>query len=250
MRRVGPCRRPLPRSDPFPMREPSQRRGNAARHRGEPGRGTLALTGSDGSVELIDPGRCARAGRCRRAGPAARCRLQPRWATARRLRRARADHALERANARRGRRAARIAWTCQAVAFSPDGTKLTAAELGVGRARVGVWDLKRRTLAADWSSVTVASIAYSPNGRLIAAAATVNGTEIRDTRTNALVKRLPTDDASRSVASTRRQARPPSAGTTARWSCTRPRTGGRSAVRSRATRQGSPIPSSRRTAAR
>ncbi len=45
-----------------------------------------------------------------------------------------------------------------------------------------------------------ASLAFSPDGNLIAAAALDRGTEIRDARSAQLVKRLPTPELSRSVA--------------------------------------------------
>jgi WD40 repeat protein len=63
-----------------------------------------------------------------------------------------------------------------------------------------VWDVRRRTLTAYRSRTGAASLAYSRDGTLIAAAATTHGTEIRDAASGRLVRRLAGDDAARSVA--------------------------------------------------
>jgi WD40 repeat protein len=77
---------------------------------------------------------------------------------------------------------------------------VAAAELDtVQRPRMRVWDVRRRALTAYRSETGAASLAYSPDGVLIAAAATTNGTEIRDAATGRLVRRIPSDDAARSV---------------------------------------------------
>ena len=85
----------------------------------------------------------------------------------------------------------------QAVAFSPDGKLIAAAEAQVSAEALGgepqplrVWDVRRRTLTAFRGRTSANLIAFSPDGELIAAAATQRGTEIRDTRTGRLVKRL------------------------------------------------------------
>ena len=80
----------------------------------------------------------------------------------------------------------------QALAFSPDGKLLAAAESldGPGPHQLRVWDVRRRQLT-DFRARTAANlIAFSPDGELIAAAATDRGTEILDARTGDLVQRL------------------------------------------------------------
>jgi WD40 repeat protein len=79
----------------------------------------------------------------------------------------------------------------QALAFSPDGRLLAAAEVDVSKpAPLRIWDVRRRTLTAFHGRTGAGSIAFSPNGRLIAGAANDRGTDIREVRTGRLVKRL------------------------------------------------------------
>ena len=92
-----------------------------------------------------------------------------------------------------------------AIAFSPDGTLLAAAEEDVrdplskgGPLRI--WDVRRRTLTAFRGGSAANSIAFSPDGGLLAAAETERGTEVREADTGRLVERLSTGDFSRSVA--------------------------------------------------
>ncbi|MGH2949214.1 MAG: hypothetical protein ACRDPC_23670, partial [Solirubrobacteraceae bacterium] len=79
----------------------------------------------------------------------------------------------------------------QALAFSPDGTLLAAAEVNVRRPQpLRVWDVRRRTLTGFRARTAAGSIAFSPDGKLLAAAAVERGTDIRDVRTGRLVERL------------------------------------------------------------
>jgi WD40 repeat protein len=91
--------------------------------------------------------------------------------------------------------------TCQSVAFSPDGTRLAGSENSIKGDRIRVWDVAHGTLTPyRTTTADVASIAYSPDGRLLAAAAYDHGTEIRSAATGALVKRMRTGDYTRAVA--------------------------------------------------
>jgi WD40 repeat protein len=88
--------------------------------------------------------------------------------------------------------------TVQAVAFSPDGALLAAADADNGPVRV--WDLRLRELTRVRIPVASASIAFSPDGRLLAAAGFEDPSEVRDVRNGRLVARLRTADFGRSVA--------------------------------------------------
>jgi WD40 repeat protein/DNA-binding SARP family transcriptional activator len=80
----------------------------------------------------------------------------------------------------------------QALAFSPNGKLLAAAEssAGSGPHQLRVWNVRRRQLT-DFRARTAANlIAFSPDGELIAAAASDRGTKILDARTGDLVERL------------------------------------------------------------
>ena len=89
----------------------------------------------------------------------------------------------------------------QALAFSPDGKLLAAAE-GTDASDDGprqplrVWDVRRRTLTGFRGRTTADLIAFSPNGELIAGAGNFRGTDIRDARTGRLVKRMEVRDLS------------------------------------------------------
>jgi WD40 repeat protein len=86
----------------------------------------------------------------------------------------------------------------QALAFSRDGTLLAAAESvdeGEGRP-LRVWDVRRRKLTAFRGMSSAVSIAFSPNGELIASAAVERGTDILDVRTGVTITRLEVGDLS------------------------------------------------------
>jgi WD40 repeat protein/DNA-binding SARP family transcriptional activator len=85
----------------------------------------------------------------------------------------------------------------QALAFSPDGEVLAAVQAATSADTVSgegmplrVWDVRSRTLTSFRAESAANLLAYSPNGELIAAAAGERGTEVRDARTGKLVKRL------------------------------------------------------------
>ena len=103
--------------------------------------------------------------------------------------------------------------TTQALAFSPDGGLLAAAELGDRPATddpadytgggVRVWDVRQRALTGVRFQSSSSSIAFSPDGALLAAASTTTPTQIRDTQSGRLVAQLSTPDLGRSVAFSR-----------------------------------------------
>ena len=88
----------------------------------------------------------------------------------------------------------------QAVAFSPDGRSVAAAEVNTGRSRLLVWSVHRRAVTAQAETTAITSLAFSPDGREIALSAIDGGTEIRDARNGRLVNRLPSGGLARSVA--------------------------------------------------
>ena len=98
----------------------------------------------------------------------------------------------------------------QTLAFSPDSGRLAVAELGtevdagvassITGASVGVWDVRSRAPTGVRFETASPSLAFSPDGRLLAAAAISRPTEVRDARNGKLVARLRTPDWGRSVA--------------------------------------------------
>ena len=97
--------------------------------------------------------------------------------------------------------------TSQAVAFSPDGDFVAAAEIGDGpndglpANGLHIWSVERREPTSFRSgSFASGSIAFSPNGRLIAAAAIGRDTLVFNVRSSERVARLRTGDLARAVA--------------------------------------------------
>jgi WD40 repeat protein len=153
---------------------------------------TLALTHSDGEVDLIDTRTLRRRASVRALdGTAAAVAFSP---NGRLLAVTGEGGRLTLWNARtrapegelRGMRG-----YSQALAFSPNGKLLAAAEKGDGPLRpLRVWNVRRRALTGFRGRTSADLIAFSPNGELIAAAASFRGTDIRDARTGRLVKRF------------------------------------------------------------
>ncbi len=100
--------------------------------------------------------------------------------------------------------------TVQTLAFSPDDQRLAVAELGtevvpgdpssITGASVRVWDVRLRAPTTVRFETASPSLAFSPDGSLLAAAAISRPTEVRDARSGRLVATLPTPDYGRSVA--------------------------------------------------
>ncbi|MGH2716372.1 MAG: hypothetical protein ACRDM7_21305, partial [Thermoleophilaceae bacterium] len=153
---------------------------------------TLALTHSDGVVDLIDTRTLRRRDSLRAIdGTAASVGFSP---DGRLLAVTGEGGRLRLWNARTLAPAGELSGMraySQALAFSPDGRLLAAAEVDVREPRpLRVWDVRRRTLTAFRGRTAAGSIAFSPDGKLLAAAAIERGTHIRDVRTGRLVKRL------------------------------------------------------------
>ncbi len=162
---------------------------------------TLALTHSDGAVDLIDAQTLRRrASLDALRGFAAAVSFSP---NGRLLAAAGKDGQITLWDARTLAPAGELnglLGNSQALAFSPDGKLLAAAENTGQHPRMRIWNVRRRALTGFRSETLSASLAFSPDGRLIAAAALESGTEIRDPHSGALVKRLPAEGLSRSVA--------------------------------------------------
>jgi WD40 repeat protein len=98
----------------------------------------------------------------------------------------------------------------QTLAFSPDDARLAVAELGtevVARdppsftgSSVRVWDVRSRAPTTVRFKTASPSLAFSPDGHLLAAAAMSRPTEVRDARSGRLVATLRTPDDGRTVA--------------------------------------------------
>lgn len=156
---------------------------------------TLAVTRSDGTVDLIDAATLRRRALLRAGtGPVLAVSFSP-------------DGRLIATSGTRGdvalwsaatlTRVARLqglrGWT-QALAFSPDGRRLAASEVNRDPAGLRVWDVERGTLTAFRSPTAANALAFSPDGKLLVAAAGDQGAEIRDAATGRLVRRLATDE--------------------------------------------------------
>jgi WD40 repeat protein len=87
----------------------------------------------------------------------------------------------------------------QAVAFSPHGRLLAAAEALFTPPRIRVWDVRRRELTRFRSEQSTAMLAFSPDGRWVAAE-TGFGADILDARSGRRVKNVDPEGATRSVA--------------------------------------------------
>ena len=164
-----------------------------------PDGGTLAVSQSDGTVDLIDPETLER----RRSaqvldGLVAWIDYSP---DGRLLAATGKDGKVVLVDARSLERVAELEGlesTSQALAFSPDGRLLAASENFGGPVRI--WDVERRELTGVQFETLAPSLTFSPDGSVIALAAFERGFEIRDPQNGELIKRLRTDDIARSVA--------------------------------------------------
>lgn len=162
---------------------------------------TLAVTQSDGAVDLLDTGTLERRAALPGGGGAA---LALDFSPDGRLVAVAGDHGRvtlwdARTLAPEGRLAGLHGWT-QAVAFSPDGRLVAAGDVNVEHPLLRIWDVRRRAPTGFRAKLPPNALAFSPDGRLLAAAAGERGTEIRDVRTARLVARPRSGELARSVA--------------------------------------------------
>jgi WD40 repeat protein len=162
---------------------------------------TLAVTESDGEVDLVDTATLQRRAVLRVGGRAV---LAVDFSPDGRLLAATGERGLVGLwDAHTLAPVARLAglrhWT-QAVAFSPDGRLLAAGDTNGERSTVRIWDVRRRAPTAFRSELAVTAVAFRPDGRVLAAAGMEKGVEIRDVRTARLVARLRPGELARSVA--------------------------------------------------
>ena len=122
--------------------------------------------------------------------------------------------------------------TSQALAFSPDSELLAVAETGcpnkqltrVQGRKCPHWDVRRRALTGAPFRLTSASLDFSPDGELLAAAGRGRPTEIRKARGGKLVAKLHTAQRARSVAPALDGSSPPPGISRRRQSWSTPKT--------------------------
>jgi WD40 repeat protein/DNA-binding SARP family transcriptional activator len=175
-----------------------------------PDGGTLGRTNDDGTVDLIDTHTLRRRGRVRALGGfAAAVDFSP---NGRLLAVSGEGGQVTLWDARTlgsaGPQLTALRTTSQALAFSPDSELLAISELGRPNrdftqftgGNVRVWDVRRRALTDVHFPVASISVAFSPDGGLLAAAGRERPSEIRNARSGELIARLRTADWGRSVA--------------------------------------------------
>jgi WD40 repeat protein len=169
---------------------------------------TLALTHSDGVVDLLDTRTLRRRASVRALdGYAASVAFSP---DGRLLAVTGEEGELKLWNARTLAPAGELEGmkgVSQALAFSPNGEELAAVEAATSAEAVSatpqplrVWDPRSGAPTGFRAQSTANLLAYSPDGKLLAAAATERGTEIREASTGKLIERLVNEGESRSVA--------------------------------------------------
>jgi WD40 repeat protein/DNA-binding SARP family transcriptional activator len=165
-----------------------------------PDGGTLAVTRDGGAVDLFDSGTLTRRGTIQAMrGFAASAAFSP---VGRLLAVVGKNGRITLWNPRSLRSAGELRGLradAQALTFSPDGRLLAAAEALFEPPRMRVWDVRRRALTRLRVARSTAMLAFSPEGRWIAAE-TGSGAEVFDARSGRLVKFVKIEGASRSVA--------------------------------------------------
>jgi WD40 repeat protein len=162
---------------------------------------TLAVTQGDGTVDLVDTASLARRDTVR-TGPGAA--LAVAFSPDGRLLAVSGEHGRvglwdARTLAPVGRLEGLQSWT-QALAFSPDSRRLAASDTNFDPVGLRMWDVRRRTVTGFRVPGAFNAVAFSPHGRVLAAAGAERGTEVRDVRTGRLVVRLQAGELARSVA--------------------------------------------------
>jgi WD40 repeat protein/DNA-binding SARP family transcriptional activator len=152
---------------------------------------TLAVTESDGGVDLVDTATLGRRAVLRtRDDPALAVDFSP---DGRLLAVTGANGTAGLWDARTQAPAGRLAglrdWV-QAVAFSPDGRLVAAGDVNGKQPRLFIWDVRSRALTPFRSGLGAHALAFSPDGRLLAGAGGSEGVEVRDVRSSRVVARI------------------------------------------------------------
>jgi WD40 repeat protein len=91
------------------------------------------------------------------------------------------------------------AWA-EPLAFSPDGRYLASSAVHVDPSRIAMWDVRRRSALPPAGTAAATALAFSPDGRRLAAATSAGVTDIRDAAGGRLLRRLRTAAPPRAVA--------------------------------------------------
>ena len=147
---------------------------------------TLAITQSDGTVDLVDAATLRRRDVLRTGTPLA---LAVDFSPDGRLLAVTGDRGRvglwdTRTLTPVARLSGLRSWT-QAVAFSPDGRLVAAGDTNDARAGLRIWDVATHTPTSVRADLRVNALTFSPHGRTLAVAAMDKGVEVRDPRSGA-----------------------------------------------------------------
>jgi len=193
--RTGRVVTPVPLASRFQVEDPTPR-GSAVSPDGR----TLAVTASDGTVELIDTPTLERRTRLRDGDKPI---LAVAYSTDGRLLATAGDDGRvglwDARTLKLRRRLAGLRGWSQAIAMSPDGKRVAAADATGDAPGLRIWDVAGGSLTGS-RPTPASSLAFSPDGRRLAGAMVESGVEVLDGRTGRLVEAIETEPTARSVA--------------------------------------------------